>query len=127
LAEAEEALGTVPQGVDAATFHKDPAIERARAALALAKDAPVGELAVLKAAVEAAPGDMDAGLAYATAAFAAGERDVAAAQLLGMIAADRTWNEGAARAKLLQIFEAIGLEDPWVAAQRRKLSAILFG
>jgi putative thioredoxin len=44
-----------------------------------------------------------------------------------MIAADRTWNEGAARAKLLQIFEAVGLEDPWVAATRRKLSTILFG
>ena len=47
--------------------------------------------------------------------------------LLTMIAADRTWNEGAARAKLLQIFEATGLEDPWVAATRRKLSTILFG
>ena len=33
-----------------------------------------------------------------------------------MIAADREWNEGAAKAKLLQIFEAVGLEDPWVAA-----------
>ena len=33
----------------------------------------------------------------------------------------------AARAKLLQIFEAIGLEDPWVAATRRKLSTVLFG
>jgi putative thioredoxin len=44
-----------------------------------------------------------------------------------MVQADRAWNEGAARAKLLQIFEAVGLEDPWVAAQRRKLSTILFG
>jgi putative thioredoxin len=70
---------------------------------------------------------MDAQLAFAGGAFAAGERDVAAETLLRMIAADRTWNEGAARAKLLQIFEAVGLEDPWVAAQRRKLSTILFG
>ena len=44
-----------------------------------------------------------------------------------MIAADREWNEGAAKAKLLQMFEAIGLEDPWVAATRRRLSTILFG
>ena len=36
-------------------------------------------------------------------------------------------NEGAARAKLLQFFEAVGLEDPWVSAQRRKLSLLLFG
>ena len=37
------------------------------------------------------------------------------------------WNEGAAKARLLQMFEAIGLEDPWVAAQRRRLSLVLFG
>jgi putative thioredoxin len=70
---------------------------------------------------------MDAQLAFASAAFAAGERDDAASTLLAMISADREWNEGAAKAKLLQMFEAIGLEDPWVAATRRKLSTILFG
>ncbi len=102
--------------------------ERARSALQLAKDAPEeGELASLRAAAEARPTDMDAQLAYATAAFAGGDRDAAAATLLQMVATDRTWNEGAARAKLLQIFEAIGLEDPWVAATRRKLSTVLFG
>jgi putative thioredoxin len=70
---------------------------------------------------------MDAQFAFAGAAFAAGERDPAAETLLAMIRADREWNEGAAKAKLLQIFEAIGLEDPWVATTRRKLSTILFG
>ena len=44
-----------------------------------------------------------------------------------MFEADREWNDGASRTKLLQIFEAVGLEDPWVAATRRKLSAVLFG
>jgi putative thioredoxin len=44
-----------------------------------------------------------------------------------MIQAEPEWNEGAAKAKLLQIFEAVGLEDPWVSAQRRKLSLLLFG
>ncbi len=70
---------------------------------------------------------MEAQLAFANAAFAAGERDTAADTLLAMIAADREWSEGAARAKLLQMFEAIGLEDPWASAMRRRLSAILFG
>ncbi|MDE2302717.1 MAG: tetratricopeptide repeat protein [Sphingomonadales bacterium] len=121
--EAEAALVALPP-----ELARDPAIERARSALALARDVPeAGELARLRAAAEAAPADMEAGLAYAGAAFAAGERDAAAARLLAMIAHDREWNEGAAKAKLLQIFEAIGLEDPWVAAQRRKLSTILFG
>ena len=106
----------------------DGEIVRAKAALELAKDKPEdSELAALRLAAEADPADMAAQLAYATAAFAAGNRDAAAETLLAMIAADRTWNEGAARAKLLQIFEAVGLEDPWVAAQRRRLSLILFG
>ncbi len=107
---------------------KDAAVERARAALELAKDKPEeGELAGLRAAAEADPGNMEAGLAYANAAFAAGDRDAAAGTLLRMIEADRAWNEGAARAKLLQMFEAIGLEDPWTSTMRRRLSTILFG
>ncbi|VWX53161.1 tetratricopeptide repeat protein [Novosphingobium sp. 9U] len=106
----------------------DPQIERARAALELAKDRPDdSELAALRAAAAERPADMDAQLAFAGAAFAAGEREEAAETLLAMIRADREWSEGAAKAKLLQMFEAIGLEDPWVAATRRKLSTILFG
>jgi putative thioredoxin len=106
----------------------DPQIERARAALELARDKPDdSELAALRAAAAERPADMDAQLAFANAAFAAGERDNAAATLLRMIEADREWNEGAARGKLLQMFEVIGLEDPWVAAARRRLSTILFG
>jgi putative thioredoxin len=106
----------------------DPLVERARTALALAKDRPDdSELVALRATAAERPADMDAQLAFAGAAFAAGERDEAASTLLAMIQADRDWNEGAAKAKLLQMFEAIGLEDPWVAATRRKLSTILFG
>lgn len=106
----------------------DPAIAQARAGLALALDAPEeGELAALRAAAAERPADMDAQLAFANALFASGDRDGAAGKLLEMIAADREWSEGAAKARLLQIFEATGLEDPWVSATRRKLSTILFG
>ena len=123
IKEAEQWLASLPP-----ELAKDAGVERARAALELAKDRPEeGELARLRAAAEAAPGDMDAQFAYAGAAFGAGDRDAAAGVLLKMIAADREWNEGAAKAKLLQIFEAIGLEDPWVAATRRRLSTVLFG
>ena len=107
---------------------KDPAIAQARAGLALAEDAPdASELAGLRAAAAERPADMDAQLAYANALFASGDRQGAADTLLTMVAADREWNEGAAKARLLQIFEAIGLEDPWVAATRRRLSTVLFG
>ena len=106
----------------------DPHIERARTALELALDKPDdSELAALRAAAAERPSDMDAQFAFAGAAFAAGERDAAADTLLAMVTADRDWNEGAARAKLLQMFEAIGLEDPWVSATRRRLSTVLFG
>ena len=121
LTEAEGVLDALP-----AELASDPEVTRARAALELAKNRPAdNELAALHAA--ATPDNPAGQLAYAEAAFAAGNRDGAADTLLAMIAADREWQEGAAKAKLLQMFEAVGLEDPWVAAQRRRLSLILFG
>ncbi|HMO69281.1 MAG TPA: tetratricopeptide repeat protein [Novosphingobium sp.] len=123
LDEADAVLAALPEEVA-----EDAAVAQARSALELAKARPDdGELSTLRAAAKADPADMDARLAYAAAAFAAGERDAAADELLAMIAADREWNDGAARARLLQMFEAIGLEDPWVSATRRKLSTVLFG
>ncbi|AMG76218.1 tetratricopeptide repeat protein [Sphingopyxis granuli] len=106
----------------------DPAIAQARSALALAADAPdTGELGAREAAVAADPADHQARFDLAVAQIGAGQRDAAADNLLHIIAADREWNDGAARAKLLSLFEAVGLEDAWVAAQRRRLSLILFG
>ncbi|MCA0909925.1 tetratricopeptide repeat protein [Qipengyuania gaetbuli] len=106
----------------------DPLVENAAAALELAGNkVDDGELAALRDKAAADPADMDARMAYAEAAFAAGQRDAAAAELLAMVEADREWNEGAARAKLIDIFNAVGLEDPWVVDTRRKLSRLLFG
>ena len=106
----------------------DPGVAAAKSAIELAgTQVDDGELATLRDAAKSAPQDMDAQLAFAEAAFAAGQRDEAADTLLAMVEADREWNEGAARAKLLQIFEATGLEDEWVVATRRRLSKILFG
>ena len=107
---------------------EDASVKQALSALELAGTAvDAGELAGLRDAAAANSADMDAQLAYAEAAFAARERDAAADTLLAMVEADREWNDSAARTKLLQIFEAVGLEDPWVVATRRRLSKILFG
>jgi len=123
VTEAEAALAALPE-----ELRKDAAVERAAAALELARDRPDdSELENLRKAAAESPADMEAQLAFATATFAAGNRDEAAQVLLAMIQSEPEWNEGAAKAKLLQIFEAVGLEDPWVAAMRRKLSLILFG
>ena len=121
--EAAAAIAALPEAVA-----KLPEIERARSALALKQEAqPVDDLAGLKAEVAARPDDLDARFRLAGGEMAAGDRESAADNLLAIIAADRDWNEGAARDRLLKLFEVVGLEDPWVAAQRRRLSAILFG
>ncbi len=109
-------------------LRSDPVLEKAGSVLSIAAAAvPPEELAGLKASVTAAPDDHALRLELANALMAAGERDGAAEALLVIIAADREWNDGAAKARLLEIFVLIGLEDPWVAATRRKLSAVLFG
>ncbi len=122
MEEAEAVMLSLPEDMAA-----NPAISRALAALTLARDAkPVGDLAGLIAKVEADPKDHAARFELAGGLMTSGDRDGAADHLLAIIAADRDWNDQAARQQLLKLFEVVGLEDPWVAAQRRRLSAVLF-
>jgi putative thioredoxin len=120
--EARASLANLPDKVE-----KDPAIARARSALALAEIAPAGESSEFEQRIAADPDDHEARYELAGALMGRDERDGAADQLLEIIRRDREWNEGAARTRLLQLLEAVGLEDPWAAAQRRRLSDILFG
>ena len=121
--EAAAAIAALPEEV--ATL---PDIQRAQSALSLAQSAPaVDDLAPLEAAVAADPDDLQARFDLANAQMGAGQRDAAADNLLAIVKADRDWNESAARQQLLKLFEVVGLEDPWVSAQRRRLSALLFG
>ena len=119
---AEAALAQVPAD------SKDEIVARARAALALAAEAPAAhdDLAHLVAQVTTHPDDHAARFELAGALAARGERDAAAEHLLAIIKADRTWNEGAAREKLLTMFEAAGLADPWSIKTRAALRAIWF-
>ncbi len=120
--EAADLLDALPPELT-----KDPDIGRAQSALALARDVrPVDNLAGLAAEVAAAPENHEKRFELAGGLMAAGDRDAAADHLLAMIAADRTWNEGAAKAQLLKLFDVVGVMDPWVKEQRRKLSAVLF-
>jgi putative thioredoxin len=119
---AEALIAELPPEISA-----DPAIARAVSAVTLAKDAkPVEDLSGLKAQVAAHPEDHALAFELAGGLMAAGDRDSAADALLGIIAADREWKDGAARTQLLKLFEVVGLEDPWVSTQRRRLSAVLF-
>ncbi|MDQ3139654.1 MAG: tetratricopeptide repeat protein [Pseudomonadota bacterium] len=122
LDDARALLDAIPEKLAA-----DPAIARARAALDLAANAPVDvDTAALEARIAADAEDHEARTELAAALMARGDRDAAVDQLFESIARDRDWNEGAARKRLLQFLEVVGLEDPWVSAQRRRLSAILF-
>ena len=121
--QADEARILIDALEPAATEH--PAIARARAALDLAS-APVADVSLEKARIAANPDDHDARFAIANARLAAGDRDGAAEELLEIIGRDAAWNEGAAKARLLQMLEAAGFDDPWGRAIRRRLSALLF-
>jgi putative thioredoxin len=118
--EARALLDGLPPEVAA-----KPEVARARAALDLAST-PKIDTAPLEARIAQNPDDHDARFELASALSAAGDRDRAADELLAIIAADRDWNDGAARKRFLQLLESQGLEDSWSGAQRRRLSAVLF-
>ena len=119
--EARAFLDGAPESVSA-----DPAIARARSALELAGAAEPGvDTSGLQGRIATNPDDLDARYELAGALMGR-DRDGAADQLFEIIGRDRDWNEGAARKRLLQLLEVVGLEDPWVSQQRRRLSAILF-
>ncbi len=121
--DAEAAILSLPEEVK-----QDPVMAQALSAVELVKSAkPVADLSGMMAQVAADPKNHALRAELAGGLLVAGDRDGAADALLHIIEADREWNEGAAKTQLLTMFEAIGLEDPWVAATRRRLSAILFG
>ncbi len=121
--QADEARILIDALDPAATEH--PAVARARAALDLAS-APAVDVHAEEARVAANADDHEARFAIANARLGAGDRDAAAEQLLEIIGRDAAWNEGAAKARLLQMLEAAGFEDPWGRSIRRRLSALLF-
>ena len=121
-ASAEEALAQVPAPVASAA-----PVEAARAQLALSRQAEkAGPLAELEARVTADPADHQARFDYATALHAGGRVEEAIDQLLESFRRDRDWNEGAAKAPLLTIFDALPATDPLVQKGRRRLSSLIF-
>ena len=119
--EARSLLGGLPEALTT-----KPEIARARAALELTEAAPAADTSEYEQRLAANADDHEARFELAGAKMAAGDRDGAADALLEIIARDREWNDGAARARLLQLVEAQGIEDPWARTQRRRLSALLF-
>lgn len=122
LDQAEAILNGAPAEISEA-----PEIEASRAQLELAKQAEdAGPVAELRAAVEAQPDDHQARFDLAQALHAAGDAQEAVAELLELFRRDRDWNDGAAKAQLFTIFDALKPNDPVVLNGRRKLSSMIF-
>ena len=122
LDQAEELLSAAPANIASAQE-----LEAARAQLELARQAAsAGPVAELEAAVAANPANSQARFDLALALHAAGQVDEAVDQLLDLFRRDRDWNDGAAKAQLFTIFDALKPTDPIVLKGRRKLSSMIF-
>ncbi len=122
LDQAEAVLAQCPDAMA-----KTPEVEAAKAQLELARQAEhAGPVAELRATVEADPDNHQARYDLAQALHAAGETEAAVEELLELFRRDREWNDGAAKAQLFTIFEALKPNDPVVLNGRRKLSSMIF-
>lgn len=122
LDQAEAFLNGAPIEIS-----KAPELEAAHAQLELARQAAdAGPVADLTAAVEADPEDLQARFDLAQALYANGDAEGAVNHLLELFKRDREWNEGAAKAQLFTIFDALKPNDPVVLNGRRKLSSMIF-
>lgn len=121
-AAAASTLQQVPQPLT----HAGP-VEAARAQLQLAQQAEsAGPIGDLQARVEADPADQQARLEYAQALHAAGRVEEAVDVLLDSFRRDRDWNDGAAKAQLITIFDSLKPNDPVGQKGRRRLSSLIF-
>ena len=119
---AEAVLNGVP-----ADISDSPEIEAVFAKIALARQAlDVGPLSELEAVVAADPSNSKARFEYSQALYAADNIDEAVAELLELFRRDSEWNDGAAKAQLFTIFDALEPNDPIVLNGRRKLSSMIF-
>lgn len=121
--QAQEALSQVPEKL---AEHAEIAGARAAFTLATEGRKAAAALGEFEQRIASDPNDHAARIDLATALNAMDRRDDAAEVLLESIRRDRNWNEGAARAQLLKLFEAWGIDDPATQAARRRLSALLF-
>ncbi|MDP7151480.1 MAG: co-chaperone YbbN [Paracoccaceae bacterium] len=122
LDQAEATLNGAPADISESTD-----LQAAAAQLDLARQAAnSGPLDELNAKLAADENDHQARFDLAVALNGAGQNAEAVDQLLELFRRDREWNDGAAKAQLFTIFEALKPNDPVVLNGRRKLSSMIF-
>ena len=98
-----------------------------RAAIQLAEQAgDAGDVAELRAKVDADPADSQSRFDLALALAGAGRNEDAAKELLHIVRHDRAWNEDGARKQLITLFDAWGPTHPLTVQTRKSLSSLLF-
>ena len=105
----------------------DPAIKGVRTAIELSADAPKDdELDALIDKVTEDRSNHALRFELAEALIARGKHKEAADHLLKILADDLAWEDGKAKAKLLELFEAAGPKSPATIEGRRRLSSLMF-
>ena len=132
MARAELAAGSIEQArrtLDSAPAEiaGDPAIAAAWSAVEVAEQTQdTGEVADLRARLEADPDDHQTRFDLALALVAKRQREAAVEELLELFRRDREWNGGAAKEQLIKLFESFGPKDPVTQKGRRRLSSMIF-
>ncbi|WP_421789772.1 thioredoxin [Hyphobacterium sp.] len=120
--KAREVLQHVPEDK-----MSDPSVQAVLTALKLKDEAgDAGEASELEQRVAENPDDFDARFELANALAGSGDLQGASDQLFAILQADQDWEEGKAKARLLEIFEAAGFASDVAKSGRRRLSAMLF-
>ena len=119
---AKMTLDMVPAG------KKDnPAVKSVATAIELAGDPPVkDEFEKLVDKLEKNPKDHETRFKIAEGLISINRYQEGADQLLAILQSELDWEEGKAKQKLLQLFEAAGPTDPVAVTGRRRLSSLVF-
>lgn len=122
-------IDTAKQTLEAITddLKNHPAIESAKAALDLAEKAEdAGDVDDLKSQLETNPDNHQTRFDLAIACNARNHREDAVDELITILRKDMNWQEGTAKAQLLEFFEAWGPNEQVTIEGRKQLSSLMF-
>lgn len=111
-----------PQGEDARQLIVQTRVRAESAALGQEEDL----LAAQAAAAVGSPAWLDAQIALGKLRIAQGQHAAGLELLLEAVRMDRTYQDGAARKAMVDVFALLGDQDPLTSTYRRRLSSILF-
>ena len=125
-AEGIEKAQAYLKGLDADTLNKEE-VKSVLAAIDLEHaSTDTEETESLRQKLATSPDDPQLRYDLAIALYGDGCSEEAINILVELVKTHKTWNEEAARAQLLKIFEALGHSDPITVEGRRKLSVVIF-